>query len=301
MSSKKQKKANRKNAIKSTGPKTVKGKARSSMNALKHGLTASIYVLPSEDPAEWEVMLASGKKTFCCVDPIQELMVERIVSGFWRLRRITRIETNLMAQQMVKAWKAENPDDDRATETKERSIFGFSGTPEDLMRLSRYETSLDRGIVRNMKMLEQLRRNNVKRDVEEINKLLGFDPKKGFVNTPAMMQPSRRTVQKKNNMMAQTQPMQELAHPMAPPQQLPPEFAGLAQMSTDDFEQFMHDYVNKVPKTGLVNGKPFGTGRLTAGLTATEPESDLREDDDFDDDDYDEDEYEEEMEERAEH
>ena len=316
MSSRKQRKANRANALKSTGPKTPEGKARSSMNALKHGLTSSIYVLPSEDPMEWESMLQSGKKSFCCIDSIQELMVERIVSGFWRLRRITHIETNLMAHQMEKALKAANPDDDGADETKELKFFGFSGTPEDLSILSRYETSLDRGIVRNMKMLEQLRRNIVKRDVEEVNKLLGFDPKKGFVNPPAMkMQPSRRTVQTKNNMMAQTHPMQPATHPMAPPpnfhpSQLPPLPPVPAQMTSDEFEQFIHDYINKVPPSCMVHGKPFGTGRLTAGRNPNLPEGfeEMKarcrmqaeaSDDDFDEDDFDEDELEEEMEERA--
>ncbi len=44
--------ANQRNAQKSTGPKTEKGKARSRENALKHGLRAFTIMptLPSEDP-----------------------------------------------------------------------------------------------------------------------------------------------------------------------------------------------------------------------------------------------------------
>src|SRR6202162_5370343 len=45
---------NRANSQHSTGPRTVAGKQRSSLNALRHGLTARTAVLPSEDPAAYE-------------------------------------------------------------------------------------------------------------------------------------------------------------------------------------------------------------------------------------------------------
>ncbi len=59
--SQRQMEANRRNAISSTGPRTVEGKARSSRNALKHGIFAQEVVIRdgdgAEDPAEFEALL----------------------------------------------------------------------------------------------------------------------------------------------------------------------------------------------------------------------------------------------------
>src|SRR5678816_1862470 len=45
--------ANRRNAQKSTGPRTPEGKARTALNALKHGVTARTPFIPSDDPDEF--------------------------------------------------------------------------------------------------------------------------------------------------------------------------------------------------------------------------------------------------------
>ena len=58
MATDKQIQANRRNARKSTGPKTEEGKARSRNNALRHGLTAELAVLPHEDPHQYEELRA---------------------------------------------------------------------------------------------------------------------------------------------------------------------------------------------------------------------------------------------------
>ena len=60
MATKKQIAANRKNAKKSTGPKTAKGKARSSRNALKHGLLSRQVVLADEDGEAFAVGVGDG-------------------------------------------------------------------------------------------------------------------------------------------------------------------------------------------------------------------------------------------------
>ena len=42
--------ANRRNAQKSTGPRTAAGKDRARFNAVKHGMRAKTVILPGEDP-----------------------------------------------------------------------------------------------------------------------------------------------------------------------------------------------------------------------------------------------------------
>ena len=50
--------ANRRNAQQSTGPRTEEGKRTSSLNALRHGLTSRIVVLPTEDLAAYKTFSA---------------------------------------------------------------------------------------------------------------------------------------------------------------------------------------------------------------------------------------------------
>jgi hypothetical protein len=50
---------NRANAQHSTGPKTESGKQKSSLNALRHGLTSQIVVMPTEDLAAYQLHLQS--------------------------------------------------------------------------------------------------------------------------------------------------------------------------------------------------------------------------------------------------
>jgi hypothetical protein len=56
--------ANRRNAMKSTGPRTSAGKSRSRFNGLTHGLTAKVPVLPGEDPAEFQARVAGLVKSY---------------------------------------------------------------------------------------------------------------------------------------------------------------------------------------------------------------------------------------------
>jgi hypothetical protein len=97
MASIKQIEANRTNTLKGTGPRTAEGKARSSRNALTHGLTAQEIVIPGEDAVayrsfEQQLIDDLQPNGSCELD-----LIERLASTYWRLRRIPRFEAALMA------------------------------------------------------------------------------------------------------------------------------------------------------------------------------------------------------------
>ena len=89
--------ANRRNAKRSTGPKTPEGKAVVRYNALKHGLCAEVAVIRSgegaEDPDEFRTLLEGLVEDFQPVGVSEHLLVERIAICHWRLGRAVRYET----------------------------------------------------------------------------------------------------------------------------------------------------------------------------------------------------------------
>jgi hypothetical protein len=97
MTTQKQRAANRRNAKKSTGPKTVKGRDRSKLNALKHGLTAAQIIVFDENAEDLEKFHQGLIEELVPTGALEEQLVERIAVCAWRLRRVYRIEARLFA------------------------------------------------------------------------------------------------------------------------------------------------------------------------------------------------------------
>src|SRR5580693_10611119 len=89
--------ANRRNAQQSTGPRTEAGKKTSSLNALRHGLTSRIVVLPTEDLAAYQrfsteffAELAPGTFT-------ERQCAQTVIDTQWRLNRVRGLEDGMLA------------------------------------------------------------------------------------------------------------------------------------------------------------------------------------------------------------
>ena len=100
MASAKQILANKKNARRSTGPKTKLGKEKVSINAMKLGIYAEHHVMVGEDAEQHKNYIDFMLKTFEIFDAISGSIVQQIISIGWRLQRITQIECGVFGIEM---------------------------------------------------------------------------------------------------------------------------------------------------------------------------------------------------------
>ena len=99
--------ANRKNALKSTAPKTPEGKRKVSKNTLKHGIFAKEIVIDSgdgkESMAEFEGLLEGLRNDYAPKGSVEEMLVAEIAINYWRLRRVRKYEMGETRKQLNSA------------------------------------------------------------------------------------------------------------------------------------------------------------------------------------------------------
>ena len=118
--------SNRRNAEKSTGPRTAEGKAASRRNALKHGLTGAGVVLPHEDAAEVERRLEALDTDMGPKNELARRFVAKVAHAFVRLDRCADHETKTIAYAMRRAEAAF--DDERLAEA-EKAMSWIAAEP----------------------------------------------------------------------------------------------------------------------------------------------------------------------------
>jgi hypothetical protein len=116
MTSFRQIEANRRNALRSTGPRTEEGKRASRCNALRHGLTAETVIDGLEDGEDYRGFEAAVIADYDAQTAVERELVLRLASLLWRLRRIISIETDLLRIQ---------------SEIVRERRAAFGGAPED--------------------------------------------------------------------------------------------------------------------------------------------------------------------------
>jgi hypothetical protein len=157
MATEKQIAANRKNAQKSTGPRTPEGKARSAMNAVKHGLSSHCCrPLPGEDLAEFN---AHQEEMLFELDPdgvMESFLAERIIRLSWLLMRASRFTITAMhelyKQTASKSDAKKHPDFHIG-----RMIVSDFSEARVIERLSKYEHRLETSLFKSMRQLRHFK------------------------------------------------------------------------------------------------------------------------------------------------
>jgi hypothetical protein len=83
---------NRQNAQSSTGPRSTEGKLASSRNATKHGLTGGQIIVPGEDPAAYQALLAALLQEHQPANTTEELLIVEMAQSHWLAQRAIRLQ-----------------------------------------------------------------------------------------------------------------------------------------------------------------------------------------------------------------
>jgi hypothetical protein len=136
--------ANRRNTLRSSGPRSVEGKAKSRFNALKSGIDSKALVIPGEDAAELEALAANYHQQYQPENPLEVFLVDAIVTADWELRRLRRIEAQLWARAMKEG-------------AEMAEVFT---TNPVLARLHRRRDAAERSMYRALKEMQRIRKPN---------------------------------------------------------------------------------------------------------------------------------------------
>jgi hypothetical protein len=108
MSTERQIEANRRNAQKSTGPRTDNGKNRSRYNAVTHGMTASFDILPGEDAEALEARIDDWTADLQPRNEVERELIERAALASLQLERVERAHVARLTANILKATSGEN-------------------------------------------------------------------------------------------------------------------------------------------------------------------------------------------------
>jgi len=162
-------KRNRENALLSTGPRSLEGKKRSSMNSLQHGLRSEKPVISGESESQWLEHLSMVEDSLCPANALERHIVGQIALTSWRQFRLVRYElaaterAEKLAEEMWRDWVRFDPllfaDSDKLAAFAELAVVPDN---KRLGKLLRYEAHLDRRLTRLLEQLEKVRKLNRK-------------------------------------------------------------------------------------------------------------------------------------------
>ena len=143
MTSERQIAANRRNAQRSTGPRSPEGREISSRNSQRHGVLSQRVTTDVEENELYERMLNSFMDEYGPRSETEILLVERLANLFWRERRLIQTERSQLSLQQSDIYAASMAKDQSLNLT-------------DQLLIGRYQTMLTNQINITISQIERL-------------------------------------------------------------------------------------------------------------------------------------------------
>jgi hypothetical protein len=169
---------NRENAQHSTGPVTEAGKKKASLNALRHGLTSQLVVMPTEDLEAYRSHLKSFLDEYHPQGATEASLVQALADASWRLNRVAAMETNLL---MLGAASAPDAFTDPIRDAM-AMVAALESRSKTLANLSMHTQRLSRQFektVTQLRDLQETRRIQEKVDLDCLVSILEMCESKG--------------------------------------------------------------------------------------------------------------------------
>jgi hypothetical protein len=147
---------NRANSQHSTGPKIEAGKRRSSQNALRHGFTGQLVVMPDEDLEIYQSHLQSFHDEYHPQGATEENLVQALADASWRLNRVAALESNLLS----------------ISYTPRDLVDGLLDQAKALASLSMHSQRLSRQFERTVAQLRELQKTRLTQEKPDLRNLL---------------------------------------------------------------------------------------------------------------------------------
>jgi len=163
--------ANRRNAQKSTGPRTQAGKSKTRLNAKRDGITGQVLTLSEDDRPVFEKLKAEMIADLAPKTVMELSLANSIAWDTWRLNHLRAVEMNMYAIG------TDNSDltihcDNPQTHTAMAAAVTFAAESQKFALMSIYEQRLNRSLHKNLETLRQLqaerKANYLKDRAEEI-------------------------------------------------------------------------------------------------------------------------------------
>jgi len=161
---------NRANSQHSTGPKTAAGKQRSSLNALRHGLTGQIVVMPTEDLQAYQSHLESFTDEYDPEGATEAHLVQALADTSWRLNRVAALETNLLTLGVTHSSPLANAPSQ--VQDAMSIVAALESQSKALSNLSLHSQRLSRQFEKTVAQLREIQKTRRTQEEQDLDNLL---------------------------------------------------------------------------------------------------------------------------------